>query len=340
VPVAVHIVAPQSLLSSAARSRLLGLLSDEVGRTTRLELSGAGGLGLDSMALEACNEQGSLACWVRATRSEDPEFVLALTMRAGTEGRVKAALLLIPTDQKMRERVRAGGADPEKLEEAIFADAIAIDREVRIDDPRSWREIARELSKKLHEKSPKGDVGTLVIQAPAPTLRVLLDGEDVGALDSSGHIELRRVASGGYQMGLRDPQGDLAHQPVPVEVVTATVTMVRAVIDAPSSSVPLIGGLGLTAVGAALTIYASFAPSNHAVCVEPCNGGFVTFGEGAGSSSGIMIAPLGYGLALAGIGWTASPLLLDDFDDATLIGLGLSLLVGATVYGVSALAAP
>ena len=43
-------------------------------------------------------------------------------------------------------------------------------------------------------------------------------------------------------------------------------------------------------------------------------------------------------LALAGVGWAASPLVLPDEGDWTWIGLGLSVLVGAVAYGVSAAA--
>jgi hypothetical protein len=99
-------------------------------------------------------------------------------------------------------------------------------------------------------------------------------------------------------------------------------------------------GLALVAAGAGLVVYSFLAPANRVIgaCPGGCPGGFVSFGEGDGTSSGVLIAPLGYSIALSGGFWALSSYFVPHTRATPWLELGLGLLLGAGAYALSAAA--
>jgi len=354
---AIQIIAPADLFSARvhtlwgvqkAPDRLIEVIGAEIARHAPMALVSAAELGLDPYELERCNEAGSLACWLRASQRHveggpglarrTPSFILVVSVRPTKDERADVTAMLIPLSRDRQQQVsRVSGRD-EALEDAIFQESVALDGEVVVDNLGSWRALAASFGTKLAGRihAPPGSVS---IVASRPGLEVVLDNVDQGTLGADGKVELRFVPIGRHSLALIDPRDRFVHDPVIVDVETATVTVVDAILRERSSTVSTWGGLGLAAAGAALVVYGLAAPRNTDICLAACGRPrFVTFGEGGGQRSSVMIVPLGYSLALAGATWAASPDLFDDWSTYPWLQLGLGLAVGAASYAISAAA--
>jgi len=309
-----HQVSVAVYIAGRAPVRALQILHDEIGSQTPLELEPA------DVRASACEPVEGLSCWARAARERAP---FALVVRIQPDSSVIAILLPTAIED----------------EEALFSASIVLDDRIIPADVEPWRALARRLGDRLSRRKAQlhPGTGTLLIRAPAPGFDVRLDDERVGAISLGGQLELPWVLAGPHVLGLIDPRGERIHNPLPIEVRTATTTTIDAVLRASETAVSTYGGLGLAAVGAAFVVYGLAAPRNQDLCFTPCSGTrFVTFGEGGGETSALMIVPLGYSLALAGLGWAGAPLVLDEGSPWLALVIGLA--VGAVSYAVSAAA--
>lgn len=334
IDVVVHFVALQESARDAVEAQVLPELSGIL-EHTRLRLRAPDVP--ERVGLDRCAEEGSLACWVRAGAARFADMILTVSVRRASGGRWGVSLLLLPTGDAQRQLV-AEGSQTDALEGALFAQAIAVEGELEQRDRAAWRRLVGQVLDALAERDPSTRVGTLVVESEAPDALLSLDGAAVGAL-SGGRLELRRVASGEHALQLVDPSGAWVHEPVRVRVHTSSVTRVAlTVAEPPRSDVPVIGGLAMTVAGAAILVYALAAPSDRDLCVSDCPSRFVGFGEGSGAGSALLIAPLGYSLALAGVGWAGTSRWIPPVELAPWISLAAGLALGGVSYAISAAA--
>lgn len=312
VPVAVHVI--------GADPGIVTTLAAEIAPRTPLVLSAAPALGVAPEAVARCAAADfEFGCWSRLADGVAGFFLLV------TAQGESAIAILVP-------------ASPEGArEDELAAGAIVFEAPIRRTDP--WLDYARRFADKLAREGDRlrPGVGALLVRGARAGVEVAIDGEPVGALGPLGTLRIEHVRAGSRRLELRDPEGELRHDPELTLVRTGTVTVVEVALQARDTRVARYGGIGLAAAGAAILAYGLAAPRNRELCLDLCEGArFVSFGEGAGSRSGVLIAPLGYSLAIAGAAWALSPLAIDETALHPWLELGLALALGAASYAVSA----
>lgn len=188
--------------------------------------------------------------------------------------------------------------------------------------------------------------GTLIIAANAPGAGVYV-GDRLLATTGLEPTQLTRIPPGRQRVRLVHP--DYIAQEREIDVPRGGQAQLRLDLEPRPSEVARAlhagtfwGGLGLVAAGAALTVAGAVDAANAPTVVcTGCSPTFRRLSTGpledptrAPSSSGPLIIPLGYSLALTGATW-AGGAWLTDRDRAPWLPLLLGVLAGGAAYGLS-----
>jgi hypothetical protein len=202
--------------------------------------------------------------------------------------------------------------------------------------------------------------GQIDVQTDAPGLLIDLDGKVVGQT-KSGMTRIAEVPPGTRKIGFEDPSKNWNRYETQIEVKRGDVREVRPMlVRAPASGavrqLTFWGGVGVAAIGAAITTYAA-AQKMKGVYLVPCtnpNGtgcasappsGFTTFCDlGGGGQScvnggkGILAAPLGYSILAMGASWALGTEFFDAKEEIPWRSLLIGVAVGGAAYAISAAA--
>jgi hypothetical protein len=205
--------------------------------------------------------------------------------------------------------------------------------------------------------------GAVEIDSPVSGLAVSIDGRVVGVL-STGKIRLERLLPGARRLVFEKSGAP----PISIEIQvdrgeTARVEAGQIAIASGSSadntvrSGVAIAGIAAAAAGTAATIAAIISAQgpSRVDCVAltgpspSCQSGFVALGERTasasggnfmGSGSGVLAAPLGYGLIGLGAVWTLGAWLLTPRDQIPWLPLVAGVVFLGASYGLSAALSP
>lgn len=325
IPLAIQVGAPDELAGEVALVN--AAFAETLRERTPFEPSSAEALGYDPQTIERCREEGSLVCLLRVGWRD----ILQITLRADGADRMRVAVLLLRPTPEDRLRASTSSIADDQLDAALFARAIVLERELSRGDAGALGATARELCERL--AAPR--VGTLLVEAESEGARVSIDNVAVGVI-TGGRLVVPRVKATRHRVRLAASARSYAPIDVDVRTGTTTIVVARASPDPEPDPLPLFGGIGLAAAGVALTVVASAAPANQRICLGPCDGGFVGFGEGAGDGTKVLIAPLGLGLIVSGASWATTRLWLGDDERSRWLGLAVALIAGAGVYAITA----
>lgn len=353
------VTAPAGGIRSTNRSELYRTISSLLERHTRLrlhELEGAG-------AADRCG--GRLGCLVLESRPDfDPvtastragapapapasplrtsaRWLLLVALAASPSGPDRATVMLVDTDRAL-EVFRP---EPERFEEEVFRLAVASEP-----PPMAWStpaDVALGLEAlfvsgfppELRSGYHRRRFGALRVHARSGST-LDLDGLALGAMSSTvAHVE--ELLPGRRVLSVQHPCCDDVVAVAEVREGAPVVVVVTQLDRAPPASavrpVLLLGGAGLAAAGVLITAAAAVGAgqdSGSGLCIgseAACPESFARSGGGsdAAARSGVLLAPLGASLALAGGAWAAGAVIDEDW--APWLGLGVGLAIGAGTY--------
>lgn len=203
--------------------------------------------------------------------------------------------------------------------------------------------------------------GRVELEGVRAGLGVALDGDTIGTT-GAGRTTVRGVPAGRHTLRLFGP--DITPYEAEVDVERRGVVVLRPQLEglaSPGSQAfrqsLLWGGAGLVVAGAVIAGVALGRADGDVTTFCPtigegagCAGSrFITSGYDPGASptfddevnpSGVLLAPLGYSLALTGATWSLGTLLFGEDGDLPWWQLAAGLVVGGVAYGVSAAAQP
>jgi hypothetical protein len=193
--------------------------------------------------------------------------------------------------------------------------------------------------------------GTVVVETGVDdALEILVDGQVVGTT-SPGSTSLSKVSPGQHEVELRHPSYEPEKTSISVdrgESIEARFELERISDETVVRPIVLWSGVVLAVVGGAIAVYAAVRQNGdvRTACFEgsDCSrDGFLTFGYAPAATnaenvnpSGVLVAPLGYSIAAAGVVFALGTLLFGDDDDIPWIQVLAGLAVGAASYGISA----
>jgi hypothetical protein len=293
--------------------------------------------------------------------------VLGIYPDPGKADRVSA--VLINTDealQRFHEAYRNRPDWEDRVEDEIFErGAQARPDSVQVsnaDGLRTYFEklFGEELRASFEKSGNFEPYGQIDVQTDAPGLLIDLDGKVVGQT-KPGQTRIAEVAPGVRKIGFEDPAKTWNRYETQIEVKRGDVLSVRPMlVRAPSSGgvrqLTFWGGVGVAAIGAAITTYAAAQKSKYvylvpctnpggAGCVPAPPSGFASLcdlGSGGPScvngSKGVVGAPLGYSILGMGAAWALGTEFLDDKEDIPWRSLLIGVAVGGVTYAISAAA--
>ncbi|MFO0725485.1 MAG: hypothetical protein U1E65_17000 [Myxococcota bacterium] len=303
--------------------------------------------GVASQELDACPSDRLFACWAHAFRRNRPAYLFVVRLEPSEAGAAVTAIWLPIVGASQ------SGAEPTE-EERFEQSASMVGKVTSADALREevMRLLDEQLKPRLEAAGRWDPSGSLLVDADGP-VRVQLDGVDLG--QGPTQLVLERVRIGIHRLEYVGASGAQTER---VEVKLderARAAWIHDVVAPARTAAPpaaigrasLIGGSALVLGGVVLSVWAAAAHQPFrgalACAAPPCGEGarFATFADLTGSSGdprqGLLVAPLGYSLALAGGTAAIGAWILDQSEDSwwtVLAALGL----GALSYGVSALA--
>lgn len=211
-----------------------------------------------------------------------------------------------------------------------------------------------DLRRRFDEAGHWEPFGQIEIDVPETGMAIDVDGVTVGATQA-GLTTLTNVVAGEHTIKLTHP----GYEPFTTKVVAKRRDIVRLkpqLSAVASGAAPALrqatlwGGLGVAAIGAAITVVAIAGQNDDVMTLcfdgEDCGGSdFTTFGfdggatpalDGSVNPPGILVAPLGYSLALTGATWSLTTLLFGEDGDYPWLQIAAGLVVGGAAYGLSA----
>ena len=191
--------------------------------------------------------------------------------------------------------------------------------------------------------------GRVRIDTPVPHVAISWDGRTVGST-MPGATQLVQARAGQHELTLAHPDFEPVTRTVkvvPGETTVVPVTLERKPNAGSGRPWLLWSGVGLVAVGSAISVYALTQQDGDAttVCIGadcPSGAGFQTTGYQPTASAsdeinppGLLLGPLGYSIAATGAVWSLGTLLSDEDVEFPWLPLVLGLVVGGASYGVS-----
>lgn len=190
--------------------------------------------------------------------------------------------------------------------------------------------------------------GEVVLSSSPEGAAVTLDGRIVGTT-RGGEARILRIRPGRHRLELSRPDAEAPWQQDFAigrgERVVFEPALRRRVRLGDARAVLAWTGVGVGLAGVGLGVWAlAAAPGGRTTyCSEPCQDRFFALGEEdpgsafrAPEGGGVLAAPLGYGLLVTGVAWTAGSLLLGDLEELPWLPLLGGLALGGLAYGVSA----
>ncbi|MCK6551498.1 hypothetical protein L6R52_37020 [Myxococcota bacterium] len=360
-PLAFLFVAPTGKAGSTTSSEHIRVLSALVTEHTDLALAP-----LDSALVADC--RGRLACFARkvsAERTADvaPRLLLVVSSLPAGPGADRLSLVLVDLERAEavdRDATRTEDGWEDELEARTAEAAIlARPRTVTVEGEDAARRaleasFTTELREALERVGRWAPYGVIELVTERAGLAIELDGATIG-ITRAGSTRITGVRPGRRALRLTGPR--LAPWTSQVDVergrdarVTPTLTL--------EGTTPIAArglfwtGVGATLAGAAITTVALAAHDGgvELLCVgtqaERCTTGraFQTVGYAPGDAPaftdanppGLLVGPLGYSLAAAGVTWALSSLWFHDPERFPWLELVVGAALGAAVYGTSA----
>lgn len=359
-PLAFLLVAPTGRVGSTTSSELIRVLSALVEAHTDLRLAP-----LDSALVADC--RGRLACFARKvfgerTAGDTPRLLAVLSSLS--EGRAADRLSLILVDLERaeavaRERSKSEEGWEDELEaETAEAAILARPRAASVEGEDAARRYLEglfeaELRTAFERAGRWAPYGAIELDTERAGLAIELDGATIG-ITRAGATRITGVRPGRRVLGLVGP--DVEPWSTELSIERGALTRVEPSLARVTAPV-LTRGLFWTGVvaataGIAVTTVALAAHdgSVELLCVgaraEGCETGraFQTVGHspsdaptfGDVNPPGVLVGPLGYSLATAGVTWAVSSLLFHDPERLPWLELVVGAALGAAAYGASA----
>jgi hypothetical protein len=334
---------------------------------TSLRVRSAEQGGLDVGQISACELKERLACWTRAVGASGASgnfLVVSLTPIDAARSRLVAIMLDVSEAQAILRATDRTRVDVEvEVENRIYEEAVrSVSGVIRTDEHDAllhWFEAAfdRELGPSLAATGRGEPCGAIALSADAEGLTIALDGATVGTT-RNGVSMIRDVRAKARRVVISDPLRRFATRDLVVAVSPGETAAVRAELvplPSPESSAGLAkkalfwGGVGLAAVGTGIAAYA-LVKGPAAKEIMPCTPGsacdsgthFATACElvsdrpGGCSNRGVLVAPLGYAIALAGAVFAGGALASEEDPDFPWWPVPAGLAAGVAAYLLSA----
>jgi hypothetical protein len=286
-----------------------------------------------------------------------PRVLLVVSIATRADGADRVGAMLVDTDHALSTyaELREARTPTETIENRVFETAVlAPGAVVR---PGDTAALARFFDAAFDgpfraplEQAGHWDArGRLRLEAP-PGLLVELDGRPVGQTGAAPTV-LTGLRAGDRSLGLTDPSGAYEPWSAPAAIgagqelrVTAELSRAGSALRGVTRGTAWWGGAVLMAAGGALTVWGAAGGSDwrDVSDAEP-SPRFTTFCDLLGSAASpcataggqVKVAPLGYGLALAGGTWMAGAW-LDEGRDGPWLPMLIGVAAGAAAYGLSA----
>lgn len=360
------ILTPKDTTPNIPSSSYLNAAQRVFGRETSLSLASAEQAGIDAGEMRACPVEFRISCWARMARPDAAgaaRYLLVLNLqRAGGSDRASLILLDLDESAKVLRDERALG-DEETKEQRIFELTLSLEPIVLSPEEdgavdRYWEDLVlRELRGPLELSGHFRPYGEVELLAEAPDLMIDLDGRVLGTT-REGTTRIRDVLPGERTLAVRRADGWSSSHRV---TVTRGATVRVETVNPPSAVHPAravvwVSGFALAAAGATLLALTAASASDGlgAVCLQRSPGDAAcpsagtltsayagvdaapTTDPSAVNPSGVLLAPLGLGLATGGLTAALGTLLVGDEADfpwpQILVGLGTA----GLVYGLGA----
>lgn len=360
------VITPGSTAPTIPSSNYLDAAQRVFGRETSLSLASAEQAGVDANAMRECPVDLRLRCWARLARADDrnvARFLLVLSVQP-VAGNDRVTLLVLDLERVQRVLEDPASADdPEAQEQRIFELARQLQPEVLSPEESGAPErllgdlVARELRDDLEESGHFRPYGEIELESETADLVIDLDGRVIGTT-SGEHTLIREVSAGERVLSLRRADGWSTSRRI--QVTRGGTTWVE-MEDPPSSTHPArpvvwVGGFVMAAAGLTLLgiTAASTSGDLQSACLQRgpsdsrCGalGTFTHAYEGpdaapttnpaAVNPSGLLMAPLGVGLASGGLATSLGTLLLGDEADFPWPQVLVGLATAGLVYGMGA----
>jgi hypothetical protein len=264
--------------------------------------------------------------------------------------------------QRRREPGDGNRVDPERFEDRMSGRALRMHSgPFAFGSEGAWdaalhRILLQDVKKTLSASSDWSPFGAIEVDGAPSGTSVQLDGKVIGVADGR-RVRISSVSPGSRTLAFERP--GYARSTLNVNVAAAESANVELALLAErekqdlAHTIALWSGVGIATVGVTVLAFAiarAASPTAEFVCITgggstPSCGspGFIktsqSFGVTEIRSSGVMIAPLGYSLALAGGTWTAGTLLTDE-DQLPWLAILLGVAAGAASYVLSAALEP
>lgn len=215
--------------------------------------------------------------------------------------------------------------------------------------------FANDLRRRFDEAGHWEPYGQVELEVPEAGMAIDFDGVTVGTTQA-GITTILKVVAGEHTVKLTHPE----FEPYSTTLVAKRRDVVRLkpqLVQIASGAAPALrsatlwGGLGVAAIGAAITVAAVAAQNDDVVtlCFEndECGGSdFISTGFNGDNTPdfgdsvnppGVLFAPLGYSLILTGATWSLTTLLFGEDGDYPWWQIAAGIVVGGAAYGVSAI---
>lgn len=358
------ILTPKQTTPNIPSSAYLNAAQRVFGRETSLSLASAEQAGIEAGLMRECPVEFRISCWARMARpgaAQSSRYLLVLNLqRAGSSDR--ASLIFLDLDEAGTVLADPSDeADAEAKEQRIFELALTPEPSVLSPEEdgavdRFWEDLVlRDLRTRLERSSHFRPYGEIELIAEASDLMIDLDGRVIGTT-RGGAMTVREILPGERTIAVRRADGWSSSHRVTItrggSVRVETEPPPSAVH--PARAVVWVSGFVLAAAGATvLGITAANASDGlGAACLQRSSGDLACPSAGTLTSayagvdaapttdpnvvnpSGLLMAPLGLGLAAGGLAAALGTLLVGDDSDfpwpQVLVGLGTA----GLVYGV------
>lgn len=374
VPFGLIFSVPTGRLATITRSELIRIVSDILRRDTSFNL-----VSFDPNAMSACRGRlGCMSLRVRGEfegerRQRDEashlRYLLVLSGAELDDGTDRLSAVLVDTDRALEVLDRTDRSQPDaearaeaQINRGSVVAAPARRRITSASDARAFlADLFTEGFRPAFEKSGTWrPYGALHVQTDISGIAIKMDGRPIGTTQAGGVTRIQRVRAGRRTLALTHPEY-LPFETTIVVVARQTAEIAASLVrrDDSGNDVPrtatLWAGVAGAAAGIGLLAYALATPngSSSLLCLEndpSCEGGreFISFGYDASKAdtdpnavnpSGLLVAPLGYSLAGAGLTWSLGAL-LSSRDRTPWIAILAGLGVGLLSYGLSAAISP
>lgn len=360
------IMTPRQTTPNIPSSTYLDGAQRAFGRETCLSLSSAEQAGIDASQMRECPLDFRLSCWARLARPDAQQgarFLVVLNLqRVGPSDRASLTLLDLDRVSTILRDERDEG-DQEAKEQRVFELALQLEPQVLGPEEegavdRFWEDsVSRDLRPLLESSGHFRPYGEIELVSETSDLTLELDGRVIGTT-SEGSMLLREVLPGERVLTVRRADGWMSTRRVKVARGASSRVEMESPPSAvhPGRSVVWVSGFVLAAVGATVLglTAASASDGLGAVCLQrsTSDSGCASAGTltsayagidaaptsdpNAVNPSGLLLAPLGLGLAAGGLVTGLGTLLVGDDADfpwpQILVGLGTA----GLVYGAGA----